>query len=38
LRYVDKCDDVNGELAEDRADDVKVEDVVLGALFREAFD
>jgi hypothetical protein len=29
---------VDGELAEDGADDVGVEDVGLGALFREALD
>jgi hypothetical protein len=29
---------VNGELAEDRGDDVPVPDVVLRAFFRELFD
>lgn len=38
LRDVDERGDVDGELAEDRADDVDVEDVVLGALFAEGFD
>lgn len=35
---VDEGGDVDGELAEDGADDVEVEDVGLGALFGEAFD
>lgn len=35
---VDQSDDVDGELAEDGADDVGVEDVGLGAFFGEAFD
>jgi hypothetical protein len=29
---------MNSELAEDRADDVKVEDIVLGTLLGEAFN
>lgn len=29
---------MHGELAEDGADDVRVEDVVLGTLFGEGFD
>ena len=37
LGYVDECDDVDSELAEDRANDVEVEDVVLRSLFRELF-
>lgn len=36
--YVDECDDVNGELAQDGADDVRIEDVGLGAFFGESFD
>lgn len=35
---VDEGDDVNGELTKDGADDVRVEDVGLGALFGELFD
>lgn len=38
LRDVDQGDDVDRELAEDGADDVDVEDVVLWALFGEGFD
>jgi hypothetical protein len=38
LRDVDEGGDVDGELAEDRTDDVDVEDVVLRALFGECFD
>ena len=34
---VDEGDDMNGELAEDGADYVRIEDVGLGAFFREAF-
>ena len=30
---IDEGDDMDGELAEDGADDVRVEDVRLGALF-----
>lgn len=35
---IDEGDDVDGELAEDGADDVRVEDVGLGAFFGKAFD
>lgn len=35
---VDERDDVDGELAEDGADDVGVEDVGLGTFFGETFD
>jgi hypothetical protein len=35
---VDEGGDVDGELAEDGADDVEIEDVGLRALFRKAFD
>ena len=38
LGDVDEGDDVDGELTEDGANDVNVEDVVLGTLFREGFD
>lgn len=38
LRYVDECDDVDCELAEDRADNVDVEDIVLGTLLGEGLD
>lgn len=38
LGDVDERDDVQGELAEDRADDVRIEDVGLGAFFRQLFD
>lgn len=38
LGYVDEGDDVNGELTEDGADDVDVEDVVLGTFFGKGFD
>lgn len=35
---VNEGNDVDGELAKNGADDVRVEDVGLGALFREGFD
>ena len=35
---IDEGDDMDGELAEDGADDVRVEDVRLGALFGETFN
>ena len=35
---IDECDDMDGELAEDGANDVKVEDIRLGALFGETFN
>ena len=38
MRDVDQGDEVDSELAKDGADDVDVEDVVLGAFFREGFD
>jgi hypothetical protein len=38
LADVDEGGNVDGELAEDGADDVGVEDVVLWALFGEGFD
>jgi hypothetical protein len=38
LRNIDEGGNVDGELAEDRADDVEVEDVVLRALLRQGFD
>jgi hypothetical protein len=38
LRDVDEGYDVHGELAEDRADDVDVEDVVLRALLGEGLN
>ena len=38
LRDVDERDNVDGELAEDGANNVEVEDVVLGTFFGEAFD
>jgi hypothetical protein len=38
LADVDEGGNVDGELAEDGADDVGVEDVVLWSLFGEGFD
>ncbi len=38
VREVDEGDDVDGELAEDGANDVGVKDVGLWSLFRQAFD
>ena len=38
IGYVNQCDDVYRKLAEDRANDVGIEDVGLGSLFRKAFD
>jgi hypothetical protein len=38
LGDVDEGGDVDGELAEDRGDDVPVPDVVLRAFFRELFN
>jgi len=38
IREVNEGDDVDGELAEDGANDVGVEDVGLWSLFRQAFD
>ena len=38
LGDIDEGDDVDGELTEDGANDVNVEDVVLGTLLREGFD
>jgi hypothetical protein len=38
LRDVDQGGDVDGELAEDRGDDVPVPDVVLRAFLGELFD
>jgi hypothetical protein len=38
LRDVDESRNVDGELTEDGADNVRVEDVVLGALFGEGLD
>jgi hypothetical protein len=38
LRDVDERDNVDSELTEDRADDVDVEDVVLGSLLGEGLD
>ena len=38
LGDVDERDDVDSELTENRADDVKVEDVVLGSFFGELLD
>ena len=35
---VDERDNMDGKLAEDRPDDVRIEDVRLGAFFREAFN
>lgn len=35
---VNQCDDVNGKLSENGADDVDVEDIGLRALFRELFN
>ena len=35
---VDEGDDMDCELPQDRPDDVRVEDVRLGAFFGEAFD
>ena len=35
---VDEGNDVDGELAEDRANDVRIEDVGLWPFLREAFD
>ena len=38
LGEIDERDDVDGKLAEDRPNDVRIEDVRLGAFFREAFN
>lgn len=35
---VDQSDNVDGELSEDGADDVRVEDVGLGSFFGETFN
>jgi len=35
---VDECDNVDGKLAEDRTNDVGVEDVGLRAFFGKCFD
>jgi hypothetical protein len=38
LRNVDECNNVYGELTKDRADDIEIENVVLGAFFGEGFN
>lgn len=38
LRDVDQCGNMNSELAKNRANDVKVEDIVLRSLFGQLFD
>ena len=37
-RHIDESDNVNSKLAENGANDVWVEDVVLGSFFRKSFD
>lgn len=38
IGQIDQRNDVNGELTEDGADDVDIENVRLGSLLREPFD
>lgn len=38
LRHIDKSGDMDSELAEDRANNVEVEDIMLRTLFRQSFD
>ncbi len=38
LGYVNESDDMDGKLAKDGTDNVRIEDIRLGSFFGEAFD